>query len=344
MKLFFIIVALLLILATALPLSRSKVWWVRGCDFPRIQIAFLLALSVATYPLFGKPPGMLENVMFLALGLCLIYQIYMISPYTIITPKQVLPSMAPQKSSSVSLLFANVRMNNHDDHALKRIIRENDPDIILAVEPDDWWQKAFQELGKTHPFTIQHPQDNTYGMLLYSRLPLVDPEIRFLVERDIPSVRTKVELRSGTQIELYGLHPKPPFPSHEETSGQRDSELLVAGKEIAQKKLPRIVLGDLNDVAWSRTNYRFQAISGLLDPRVGRGFYSTFHAEYPFVRFPIDHVFHSEHFRLIDFRRLPYFGSDHFPAFIELCYEVPGEVRDPGKVDSRANEPASPKP
>ena len=85
------------------------------------------------------------------------------------------------------------------------------------------------------------------------------------------------------------------------------------------------MLGDLNDVAWSRTNYLFQDISGLLDPRIGRGFYHTFHAKVPLLRFPLDHFFHSNHFRLVDFRRLGYFGSDHFPVYIRLSYEPDAE-------------------
>jgi endonuclease/exonuclease/phosphatase (EEP) superfamily protein YafD len=85
-------------------------------------------------------------------------------------------------------------------------------------------------------------------------------------------------------------------------------------------------MGDLNDVAWSRTNYLFQDISGLLDPRVGRGFYHTFHAEHPLFRVPLDHFFHSNHFRLVDFRRLGYFGSDHFPVYLKLSYEADAEA------------------
>ena len=77
----------------------------------------------------------------------------------------------------------------------------------------------------------------------------------------------------------------------------------------------------MNDVAWSRTNYLFQRASGLVDPRIGRGLYNSFHAEYFFLRFPLDHFFHSNHFRLVELKRLAYFGSDHFPMFIHLSYE-----------------------
>jgi len=64
----------------------------------------------------------------------------------------------------------------------------------------------------------------------------------------------------------------------------------------------------------------------LLDPRIGRGLYSSFHAHYPLVRFPLDHVFHSNHFRLAELKRLPNIGSDHFPIFISLMYEKTAEL------------------
>ncbi|MBX3268572.1 MAG: endonuclease, partial [Acidobacteria bacterium] len=60
---------------------------------------------------------------------------------------------------------------------------------------------------------------------------------------------------------------------------------------------------------------------GLLDPRIGRGFFHTFHATIPLLKFPLDHLFHSNHFRLVDFRCLERFGSDHLPVFIKLSLE-----------------------
>ena len=93
------------------------------------------------------------------------------------------------------------------------------------------------------------------------------------------------------------------------------------GRKAKESGKPTIVAGDLNDVAWSHTTGLFQKISGLLDPRIGRGFYNTFHARYPAIRFPLDHVFVSESFRLVRLEKLPDMGSDHFPMYVELSYE-----------------------
>jgi endonuclease/exonuclease/phosphatase (EEP) superfamily protein YafD len=324
-KLLLITIGVLMILATLLPFLRTDEWWVRIFDFPRLQITLITAVVLAAYlPFTGD--SVAEHGFLVALLLCLLYQGYMMYPYTPLSPKQVQQSKNPTMESRISLLFANVLMQNRNSARLKEIIREADPDIILTAEVDGWWREQLKEFDRRHLYTVSQPQDNCYGILLQSRLELINPQIKFLVQDDIPSIHARVRLRSGKEVELRGLHPRPPVPEEDGRATERDAELLIVGKEVKGKKDPIIVLGDLNDVAWSRTNNLFQDISGLLDPRIGRGFYHTFHAKYPFIRFPLDHFFHSKHFRLVDLRRLAYFGSDHFPVFIELSYEPDARV------------------
>jgi hypothetical protein len=62
---------------------------------------------------------------------------------------------------------------------------------------------------------------------------------------------------------------------------------------------------------------------------MGRGFFNSFNANNPFFRYPLDHVFHSNDFKLIDLRRLEHVGSDHFPMFAELSYEPEAEIEQP---------------
>jgi endonuclease/exonuclease/phosphatase (EEP) superfamily protein YafD len=125
---------------------------------------------------------------------------------------------------------------------------------------------------------------------------------------------------------LHGVHPEPPSPTEADSSLPRDAELLIVGRQVKGRDIPTIVAGDLNDVAWSYTTRLFQKISTLLDPRKGRGMFNSFHAKIPLLRWPLDHVFHSDHFVLDDMRRLPAFGSDHFPVYVRLVLQ-PGADR-----------------
>ena len=86
---------------------------------------------------------------------------------------------------------------------------------------------------------------------------------------------------------------------------------------------------------WSRTNRLFQDVSGLLDPRIGRGFYATFNADWPLLKWPLDHVFFEESFSLLEIDVMGHVGSDHFPLFVALCH-------DPAAAD--VQEQPSPEP
>ncbi len=321
MKILLVIVGAFLTVITLIPFSRRSEWWIRIFDFPRLQIFVVLVATLAAFLIFIWKFKLAENLFVVALLMCLVYQGSMMFPYTPFAAKQVHESQKAQGDSTFSILFANVLMENRNSSKLLEIIRQNDPDVILTVETNKWWQDELVSLEKTHPYTVFQPQDDTYGMLLYSRLELVNAEVKFLVEDIVPSIHGRVKLKSGTEVEIRCLHPPPPFPTEDDSSTERDAELLIVGKEIKKLDRPSVVIGDLNDVAWSHTNFLFQDISGLLDPRIGRGFYNTFHADYPFMRMPLDHCFHTSHFRLVDFKRLDYFGSDHFPVYIKLSFE-----------------------
>jgi endonuclease/exonuclease/phosphatase (EEP) superfamily protein YafD len=145
--------------------------------------------------------------------------------------------------------------------------------------------------------------------------------VRYLIEDGIPSIVTAVDLPHCPNVQLYCLHPRPPRPEKAQDSTNRDAELVVIGHQVRGNPDPTVVAGDLNDVAWSYTTDLFLRVSGLLDPRRGRGMYNTFNARNPLLRFPLDHVFHSAHFRLVRLQRLPDVGSDHFPILVELSFE-----------------------
>jgi endonuclease/exonuclease/phosphatase (EEP) superfamily protein YafD len=218
--------------------------------------------------------------------------------------------------------------NRHYDRFLQ-VVRETDPDVILAVEVDDRWLTQLQPLEHTYAYVVRQPQNNMYGMILLSRLKLIEPQVRFLVQSAIPSIHTEIELRNGVRIAFYGLHPPPPEPIRNQDATLRNAELVLVGRDSRQYQRPTVVAGDLNDVAWSHTTKLFLRLSGLLEPRVGRGLYKTFKANNPLFRIPLDHVFHSPCFTLVALRRLKHIGSDHFPICIDLHYEPRASSEQP---------------
>ncbi|MEL7834843.1 endonuclease/exonuclease/phosphatase family protein [Fodinibius sp. Rm-B-1B1-1] len=327
-----------LISATLLPFIPKDNWWIRGFDFPRLQIVILSLMVMAGYLFYSPDINHTDQLLLSILAACTLYQGYMIYPYTIIASPQVEHRNQYNDHSTVSLMCSNVQMTNRNTNKLKKLIKTHDPDILLVIETDECWLNELQEVESSYPHHIKQPQDNQYGMALYSKFELHDSEINFWIEDDIPSIKTRITLFGQNEVILYGLHPRPPFITGNNTSTERDAELLIVGKKIKDIDTPVIVMGDMNDVAWSKTNNLFQKISGLLDPRIGRGFYNTFHAQYPFVRFSLDHFFHSNHFRLVTFQRLEYIGSDHFPVYIKLSYEQDADIKQEEPESTDAEE------
>lgn len=313
------VVGLILVAVTVLPLVRTEKWWIRSLDFPRLQVAALLALVLAVFVFFYNPSRILDNILVVALTVSLGYQAYQIFPYTRLSAPQAVKARSSDPSCSVRLLIANVLMDNRQAGQFIALVERHRPDIVLAVETNAWWDQQLSTLERAYPFALKYPLENTYGMHLFSKLELRSPEVRFWIEDGVPSVRTAVRLGSGDWIMFYGIHPRPPEPQQD--TEQRDAEILLVGKEVAAAGEPALIAGDLNDVAWSHTTRLFQRISGTLDPRVGRGMFPTFHAKYALLRWPLDHVFHTKEFALRELRRLASFGSDHFPVLVELSFE-----------------------
>ena len=309
------------IAATLLPILKNEAWWIRICDFPRLQLIFISFITLV--PFFYKFDQRYSTYIFLFfLCSCIVYQIIRIYPYTPLAKPQVLISQKKENNqNSISIIVCNVMMTNKNSRKCIENINKKDPDIILLLEADKWWQAELEELEKEYLFKVQVPLANTYGMLLYSKLKLVNPVVNYLIETDVPSIHCKVELRSGDQIMFHGIHPRPPSPQESKSSLPRDAELIVVGKSCKASNLPNIVAGDLNDVAWSHSTHLFQRISNLLDPRIGRGMYSTFNANYFFLRWPLDHVFISREFKLLAMERLQSIESDHFPIYAKFSFE-----------------------
>lgn len=319
MRIFTLILCAIVIIATGLPLINSAEWWIRIFDFPRIQIAALTLLTILLATVYLKFKWAFKLPLLIILTAALVYQVQFVVIYTPLYTTQAKDSNKQREENSFTLLVSNVLMDNENKESLLSLVEKEKPDILLITEPDQAWATALSKLDKDFPYSIKHPLENTYGIIMLSKLPLSESKVNFLVKDDIPSIFTKVTLPSGTKIDFYGVHPEPPKPGTD--TYERDTELLIIGKKIKETNNPSLVAGDLNDVGWSGTSKLFRKYSELVDPREGRGFYNSYSAFVPLLRYPLDHIFYSKEFGLVNLEKLESIGSDHFPLVIGLNYE-----------------------
>lgn len=332
-----LLACVILSITAFLPLLLVDWWWVRIGDFPRLQllVAYIVVL-LAIIP-FRKR----LTAKFAAVALCagIGIQLFWIFPYLTIASNEVETAQSQDSEKRLRILTANVLQKNTNAAAVLELIDREQPDIVVLCEVNQRWISDLSPLERTYSYHLTHPLDNTYGIAFYSNLRVKSAEVRGLVKKEIPSIDATILLRSGKEVRLFAVHPNPPRPGEDTT--KRDAELVLVGREVSKNR-SAIVLGDLNDVGWSRTTNLFQEVSGLLDPRKGRGLFATYDATSWIWRYPLDYLFVSDDFRLSEIRTLPYIGSDHFPLLVELSYEPEAEVTQEGpSLDAGDQEDAA---
>lgn len=314
-----------LILFTMLSLIYNlKFWYYKILDFPRLQYLILGILFTILFLLFNKK-WKFPSV-FLLLGLIAVVIIHGSVIYPYMFGEKLVPQYQTgtvKTDDTFGVLLANVLIDNRQSGTFLKMVRQKDPDILLAMEVDKWWITQLKVLKEDYPYQMEYPLDNAYGMALYSKLPLENKEIKFLKHKDVPSIHASITLPSGKIFKFYGVHPVAPVPSKEypDNVGEKEVALLKIGKLVAKDTVPSVVVGDFNDVSWSNTSRMFGQEGNLKNVRMGRGLYNTFNATSFIFRWPLDHYFVTEEFKLVELKLLSKFGSDHFPIYAEFVLE-----------------------
>lgn len=331
---------LVAIILTLIPFIAADFWWIRVFDFPHIQLTVLTFVALVTYFIRFDVKWVQDYVFVAVLTGCFLFQLTKIWPYVPHGNYELKEAEVKENRPQIKFYISNVLQDNEKPDKLIKDLSEKDPDLILLMETNTRWMQAVQPAMENYPHRVEVPLDNTYGMLLYSRLPFNEPEVKYLVDDSIPSIHTKFSLPTGEEIMLYCIHPTPPMPQHNPSSTDRDAEMMLVAKSAKNSEIPVIVTGDFNDVAWSQTTRLFKDVSGLLDPRIGRGFYNTFNAKNPVMRWPLDHFFASDDFRLVSIGLGAGIDSDHFPAVfvVSLEPEKAGEQKRDEPSESQKEE------
>lgn len=323
------------ILTTLLSALPGTAWQCRICDFPRAQMLFvgaaLLACGFALILAGGDLPGGWASLpLFALLGLAVIIQANWAVRLTPLISVEI-PSARQRPDAplntppegSLRVVTANVDYTNAEPERALQILVAQRPHILAIVENTDRWTPMLEAVTDSFPWHVIEPRPEGRGVALLSRVPLRSTRVECLVSDERPSIWATARVQE-VDIGIGVLHPVPPgLPRRRggrKDSAERDIELHIAADLVRKSGngLSWIVTGDFNDVGWSRTTEHFKRVSGLGDPRIGRGTFNTFPASWPLIRYPIDHVMLSTALRIVSLRRLPNIGSDHLPLLADV--------------------------
>ncbi|WP_121906421.1 endonuclease/exonuclease/phosphatase family protein [Ulvibacter antarcticus] len=326
------VISIIFIITPFLPAIENPHWFFRTADFVRLQS--IVIEIVCLLLLFFIDDSHTIFTLTLKIGLigAALYQIVKVFPYSSFYPRKK-PKF--ESDGMLSVLAANVLQTNTSFGKFIEIINEFDPDIVLVMEGNENWESGLSEIEALYPNSIKIPLENYYGMLLYSKRKLQTTKTLYQVEKEVPSIFFEYEINETIKVFFSCLHPAPPSPTENESSKERDAELMITGKRIRESNLAAIVCGDMNDVVWSRVTRLFKKMTNMIDPRIGRGFFPTYHAGYFFMRFPLDHLFHSKDLFVGKMVRTRNFDSDHFGMYYEIHHKKNENASTSGTITSQ---------
>ncbi len=315
----FLTICVLFIIFPLLPLLPSAHWSIRFFDFVRVQTSVVQLLLISTSFIVWDVFSYQHISVIVLLTVVVAYQLWLILPYTPLFPEHT-PIQQFHKQQ-LSIITANVLQTNQAFNTFTDLIKKESPDIFITMESNEAWDQSISKAFPEYTHTVKASLDNFYGMHLYSKIRLETGVVKYLVEKDIPSIHCEIQYASQ-RFNLIAIHPAPPSPTENETSKERDAELMLVGKICRASVEATIVCGDLNDVVWSKTTRLFSKMTGYKNPRMGRGLFSSFHTKYWLLRFPLDHLFYSKDLYVSEIKRLARFGSDHFAMYYKVAFPL----------------------
>jgi endonuclease/exonuclease/phosphatase (EEP) superfamily protein YafD len=302
--------AALAVLGSLMPLAARHGWAFDLATHFRAQYVVVDALLVFACFLQRKP------IWSLVLAAGAAFSAQPLLPYVAVVPAAV--ADAPVSGPPIELLSANVLFENHSATRLLEIIHDAAPDVVLLVEYTPEWAQMIGELRAAYPHHIERPRDDPYGIALFSRYELDGVEPFAL--GDTTAIEASVRTPSGP-LAIIGVHLRAPTsPSRAEMRNRQLDELAT---RVAQLTGPLAVMGDFNITPYSPYFQDWLARTALTDTRRGRTPSPSWPTTLPILAIPIDHCVVSHDVEIIGHRRLPAFGSDHYPILAELALAPP---------------------
>ena len=221
----------------------------------------------------------------------------------------------------ISMLSINVLGENPDRQPVLESLNSADADIVVVIEYENGWIEPLKALERSYAFTVKEPRWHGFGVALYSKYKIVESNVHAITEdlTDNPVIVAEIKAGNSSFI-VVTAHFLSPI-SREKMAIRNQQMMEVAEliqQEQAAKKLPVILVGDFNCVAWSTFARELLATAGLRDSRQGFFYQGSFPTDGTVVCIPIDNAFVSKEIHVHDRNILAANTSDHYPLYLEF--------------------------
>ena len=217
---------------------------------------------------------------------------------------------------SLRVVSLNVFIKSHRYADVAAMLDRERPDVVALVEVNARWADALSPLRVRWPHVISEPREHSFGMMLLSRLPILESQVLDLGSTGRVTLRARIATPDGP-LTLMVFHPPPPMGPGR--SRRRNEEMRALAELVRAIDGPVLVVGDFNCTPWSPHFRDLVKDSGLRDTRKGFGIQPSWPSPVLPAMIPIDQALASDGLVVVDRRLGPRVGSDHLPLILDVA-------------------------
>ena len=248
-----------------------------------------------------------------------------LAPAFLIAPELVAaarPAPRPAENApQLTLLTINLWSVSQRLEAVDALIRSEQPDIIVAQEAWAPWKGYLEGLAPEYALHVGCRYDSDCNIVILSRLRLI--EVVAPPDHGMTAVRLELPPRfGGGAVDVLGVHLT--RPDSRSTARGQLGRIAALSDTLAPSVL---AAGDFNATPWSG----LRAIDEVMParrrtramftwPTPARAF-TPLRLHAPAAVAPIDHIYASGDWQVVEVRRGPDVGSDHYPIIATLALQ-----------------------
>ncbi|MCG8352832.1 MAG: endonuclease/exonuclease/phosphatase family protein [Chloroflexales bacterium] len=228
-------------------------------------------------------------------------------------------SAHPSASTPLRIVSINVFTENEAHDAVIDFIVETNADIVFLSEVEPALMAQLDRiLGESYPYVHDESVRGTLGLAFISRHPFIEAQTIPLGGRRRRLITASLNWQ-GTPVQIYGMHPLPPFNGR--WTAQRNGEIETIQKLVQDSPQAVVLLGDFNASPWSYPLRRLNDTTNLRHAGLGYGIWPTWQYGTTLISAPLDHIFVSPEWTVTTYDTSGDVQSDHKPIVADLLLE-----------------------